>query len=199
MIQEPTPARKRLSAEARRAQLLTVAQSVLEKEGPQTLTLAHLADVAGVSKPVAYDHFETREGLLTALLDEVDSRYEAVARAEIEQSARTLDAIADIVARAYVACALDAGPSVAVLKAAVEASAANQAARQSRDRHVSQFQEAFAPVLKAGPAETQLVFVALVAAANAVCDELTSGATDRARAEETLRALFVTSLKPFSH
>lgn len=197
MTQEPT--RKRLSADARRAQLLTVAQSVLEKEGPQTLTLAHLADVAGVSKPIAYDHFETREGLLTALLDEVDSRYEAVARAEIEQSARTLDAIADIVARAYVACALDAGPSVAVLKAAVEASAASEAARQSRDRHVAQFQEAFAPVLRAGPEETHLVFVALVAAANAVCDELTSGATDRTRAEETLRALFVTSLKPISH
>jgi len=36
----------------------------MQTEGSEALTLARVGDAAGVSKPVVYDHFTTRHGLL---------------------------------------------------------------------------------------------------------------------------------------
>ena len=58
------PRSGRLSSASRRRQLLAVALSIVREEGADRLTLGHLAQRAGVSKPVAYDHFGTRSGLL---------------------------------------------------------------------------------------------------------------------------------------
>ncbi len=49
-------------------QLLDVATSIVRAGGVDTLTLARVAEEAGVSKPIAYSHFGTRSGLLKALL-----------------------------------------------------------------------------------------------------------------------------------
>ncbi|WP_437925086.1 TetR family transcriptional regulator [Sorangium sp. So ce291] len=42
--------------------------------GTEALTLGHLAERAGVSKPIAYQHFETRSGHLIALARQIDDR-----------------------------------------------------------------------------------------------------------------------------
>ena len=73
MTVEKTP-RKRLSREARRRQLSDVAWQIMQTEGSEALTLARVGDAAGVSKPVVYDHFTTRHGLLAALYDDFDRR-----------------------------------------------------------------------------------------------------------------------------
>ncbi|MEQ9518164.1 MAG: TetR/AcrR family transcriptional regulator [Parvibaculum sp.] len=195
--------RTRLSRDERRQQMLGTATRIVAEEGTDNLTLAVLAERAGVSKPVAYDHFETRTGLLLALLSESDSHYENVARENLATAPQTLEQYSNIVANAYVACAIEAGPAAAALAAAVEASGeGHEAWRASRDRHVAQFEEAFRPVLKVDPSPienkaTRLVFVALVAAANALCNELTSGHISRADAETTLSHLFTSSLGRF--
>jgi len=195
-IQEP---RSRLRKAERRQQLLDTATSIIETEGADALTLAHVAARAGVSKPVAYDHFETRSGLLLALLIQTDSVYEGVARAQIATSPQTLPAIAYIVAKAYVACALEAGAAAAALTAAIEANGEVQSvALISRNNHVQQFVEAFAPVLSGNQETTRLTFVAMVAAANALCNELTAGRIDEVAATATLNNLLVSALTPYA-
>ena len=63
------PTRRRLTREQRARQLLDVAWALVGEEGTDALTLGRLAEAAGVTKPVAYDHFVTRNGLLAALYD----------------------------------------------------------------------------------------------------------------------------------
>src|SRR5689334_13006179 len=65
--QARTEANKRLSKTERRAQLLAVARDIVRESGSDALTLASLAERAGVTRPIAYEHFETRAGLLVAL------------------------------------------------------------------------------------------------------------------------------------
>ena len=61
------PSRRRLPREARTRQLLEASWALIGDEGTDALTLGRLADVAGITKPVVYDHFGTRNGLLAAL------------------------------------------------------------------------------------------------------------------------------------
>lgn len=201
MSQLETTPRTRLSRADRRQQLLDVARALIEKEGADAVTLALVAEKAGVSKPMAYDHFETRTGLLLALLEDADRHYEGVARARIAAAPETVEAIAEIVADAYIACALEAGPAAAALTAAIEANGdARDVGRASRDLHARQFAEAFAPimpdVLPEADARMHLIFISLVAAANTLCAELTAGRITEQAATETLTHLMTTSVAP---
>lgn len=190
---------KRLSKEARRKQLLQVARSLLACNGAQELTLAALAAQAGVSKPIAYDHFGSRSGLLVALLADTSRYYETDAEAKIAEAPETLSAIAKIVATAYVQCAIEAGPAVTVLAAAAEADAdARAAGRALQQGHAENFQRAFATVLDSNAPTLPLLFRGLVAAANAICDDRTQDKITTHAAIEALNHLLVTSLSPFA-
>ena len=190
--------RARMSKAERRQQLLDTATAVIEAEGADALTLASVAEKAGVSKPVAYDHFETRTGLLLALLAQTDSLYEGVARAQISASTQTLEAIADIVAEAYIACAIEAGPAAVALVAAIEANGdASEVALASRNKHVAQFKDAFAPAIDGDAEALRLTYIALVAAANALCSELTQARIARAAATMALATLLKSTLAPY--
>src|SRR6185369_10247856 len=63
---------RRMKAPDRRRQLLETALAIVREEGADRLTLGHLANRAGVSKPVAYDHFKTRSRLLIELYRWID-------------------------------------------------------------------------------------------------------------------------------
>ncbi|WP_404799983.1 TetR/AcrR family transcriptional regulator [Actinoalloteichus fjordicus] len=47
------------------------------------MTLRRLAERAGVSRPIAYDHFTTREGLLMALYQQYDEQIGPAIRAAL--------------------------------------------------------------------------------------------------------------------
>ncbi len=63
-------ATRRLSAEARRAQLLQVAREVFVEDGYHGAAMEQIATRAGVTKPVLYQHFESKKELYLALLSE---------------------------------------------------------------------------------------------------------------------------------
>ena len=67
-----------MSKDQRRAQLLETAAVIVRAEGTDALTLARLAEQAGVTKPIAYEHFGTRAGLLIALYRYFDERQAAL-------------------------------------------------------------------------------------------------------------------------
>ena len=104
--------RIRLSREDRLHQLLDVAWRLVREKGTDALTLPRMAAEAGVTKPVIYDHFGTRNGLLTALYQDFDLRQTAVIDAAIEASAPTLEAIARVIASSYVECILSQGREI---------------------------------------------------------------------------------------
>jgi len=64
----------RLSATARREQLIDVAVSVFARNGYHTTSMNDVAEAAGVTKPVVYQHFASKRDLYLALLDEVGLR-----------------------------------------------------------------------------------------------------------------------------
>ena len=73
------PAGTRLPRPARRRQLLGAAQEVFVAQGYHAAAMDEIADRAGVSKPVLYQHFPGKQDLYLALLDEsIESLIEAV-------------------------------------------------------------------------------------------------------------------------
>lgn len=197
--QTESKSRKRLSKLERRQQLLGVAKTLLERDGAQDLTLAVVAAQAGVSKPIAYDHFRSRSGLLVAMLADTSRHYETDAEAKIANAPTTIPAISDIVATAYVRCAVAAGPAVTVLAAAAEADGdARDAGRALQQNHAQSFQRAFEPVLEPDTSGLPLLFRGLVAAANAICDERTQNKITTEAAIDALKHLLVSSLSPFA-
>ena len=64
----------RLSAEARREQILDVAINVFGRAGYFGASMNDIADAAGVTKPVLYQHFDSKRDLYQALIEEVGNR-----------------------------------------------------------------------------------------------------------------------------
>jgi len=67
----------RLPAAQRRQQLLSVARSLLARNGYHGTTMADIADAAGVTKPVLYQHFASKRDLYRTVLEDIGARLEA--------------------------------------------------------------------------------------------------------------------------
>lgn len=114
--------KKRLSKDERSRQLLDVAWSIVRGEGTDALTLGYLAERAGVTKPVVYDHFGTRTGLLGVLYGEYDSRQHALMDEALQASGKSLPAVARVIAAAYVSCVMEMGREMPGVSAALAGS-----------------------------------------------------------------------------
>jgi AcrR family transcriptional regulator len=64
----------RLPAEQRRSQLLSVAVEVFGERGFHATSMDEVAEAAGVTKPVLYQHFPSKRALYRELLDDVDAQ-----------------------------------------------------------------------------------------------------------------------------
>lgn len=65
---------ERLPAARRRSQLLEVALPIFAEKGFDGTSMAELAEAAGVTKPVLYQHFSSKRELYVHLLEEVGHR-----------------------------------------------------------------------------------------------------------------------------
>lgn len=114
--------RTRLARADRRRQLLDIAWRLIRREGADALTLGRLAEQAGVTKPVVYDHFGTRNGLLLALYQEYDARQTSAMDAALEAAQPTLAAVSRVIASNYVSCVLSQGSEIPGVSAALAGS-----------------------------------------------------------------------------
>jgi AcrR family transcriptional regulator len=130
----PRP-RRRLAREDRYRQLLDVAWHVIREEGTEALTLGRLAEQAGVTKPVVYDHFVTRPGLLAALYQDFDARQTALMDAALQSSEPTLAGRATVIASSYIDCVLLQGREIPGVIAALAGSP--ELEKIKRDYHVA--------------------------------------------------------------
>jgi AcrR family transcriptional regulator len=117
----PRP-RRRLSREERHRQLLDVSWRLIREEGTDALTLGRLAEQAGVAKPVVYDHFGTRPGLLAELYREFDDRQTAQMETALRESGPALSDKAKVMAVAFIDCVLTQGREIPDVIAALASS-----------------------------------------------------------------------------
>ncbi|QHE91490.1 TetR family transcriptional regulator [Pandoraea fibrosis] len=127
-------ARRRMPREARTRQLLDVAWTLIGDEGTDALTLGRLADAAGVTKPVVYDHFGTRNGLLAALYQDYDERQTVIFDSSVAAAKPTLQDKARVIASSYVACVLSQGREISGVLAALSGSAELAAVKRQYQR-----------------------------------------------------------------
>lgn len=110
---------------ARRAQLLGAAREIVQHRGVAALTLANLAAACDVSKPIAYNHFGTRERLLAELYQELGAEHDVSARlalASLRVDGVTRSAASQTIAAALIDCLIQNGPLYDAIMAALLAS-----------------------------------------------------------------------------
>jgi AcrR family transcriptional regulator len=81
-----TPRGTRLPRSARRVQLLDAAREVFVSQGYHAAAMDDIAERAGVSKPVLYQHFPGKFELYLALLDEGSERLVETVREALEST-----------------------------------------------------------------------------------------------------------------
>jgi AcrR family transcriptional regulator len=69
MVRAETSTKRRMRGPERKAQLLEVARKVFGAKGFHGVSMEDVAREAGVTKPILYDHFSSKEALYLALLD----------------------------------------------------------------------------------------------------------------------------------
>lgn len=67
----------RLPGPERRRQLLAVSRNVLAGKGFHETTMVDIAEAAGVTKPVLYQHFSSKRALYRAVLEDIGSRLQS--------------------------------------------------------------------------------------------------------------------------
>jgi len=159
------PARQRLSRQERYVQLVDVAWQIVREEGTEALTLGRLAERAGITKPVVYDHFTSRSGLLAALYREYDLRSTARMDAQISQTEPVLEKLAAVIADAYIECVLLSGREMPTVIAALSGTPELE---QLREEYATTFIEKcralFSPLSKSKTVQTPALWAMLGAA-----------------------------------
>ncbi|MBJ6145263.1 TetR/AcrR family transcriptional regulator [Hymenobacter sp. BT559] len=184
------PTASRLSKESRRQQLLDTALVIIRKEGADRLTLGHLATRAGVSKPITYEHFSTRLGLLTALYKLLDEQQLQALQEALTRVQDNLRDTADVLATAYIHCAVDTGGELHAVRAALAGSEEMGAVQQELlAGYVQLFSATLAPHSSLLPAALHRCCVGLVGAGEALCALMLSGQSSEQEAAIAFSAL----------
>lgn len=123
------PRARRLAPAERRERLLDAAEELLRTGGSDALRMDALARAAGVTRPVVYEHFSDRDGLVATLLD----RHVARVRAHVAASTVAGPSFDDVLrsaTRAYVEIACRSGAALRGLLAAEQLSPRIESARR---------------------------------------------------------------------
>lgn len=184
----------RLSKQARREQLLNTAVTIVRPQGTDGLTLVTLAEAAGVSRPIVYDHFGTRPGLLLALYRRLDERHRAAIAQALQEAAPTADEVARVISTAYFACATDM-PELSAISAALKGNPEAEAIqREMLDNYTELMAAALRPHSGLAPETLRLRCVGALGAAEAMAAELNQGRVSADDAATALTALIMGGL-----
>ena len=130
-------ARTRLTPEARRCQLLDTAKQMVVDDGLQGFTMEGLARAAGVSSPLVYNYFPSRQALLRDLLQQEYERFARKVAAEV----RAATDFGEVV-RVFVASNFDhyaPGNVLPILNSQPEIAEPIQSQRAKHQRRTAQF------------------------------------------------------------
>lgn len=185
---------RRMSYADRHAQLLDTAAKIVRTEGADALTLARVAEEAGVSKPVAYEHFERRASLLAMLYARMNDQQAEAARAALDSRATTLEEAVRFAAEAYVDCTLRTGGEFDAVTAALGSIAgAQDGVRGGRERYAGILREALERFMEL-PADADALMLGVIGAAEALAREAASERLDRATAVRGISRIMLGAL-----
>ncbi|QGG08258.1 TetR/AcrR family transcriptional regulator [Enterobacter cancerogenus] len=178
---------KRLRKEDRRVQLLEVARGIVRQQGTEALTLGYLAERANVTKPIPYDHFGDREGLLMALYQDFSDRQLKKFRETLDRDNKTLADTLCFFSAAYIDCAISAGPETGPIAAALSGSRALQDFREACVADCADcLRTALAPFITIKGVRGEAALTAIIGAADALSTAAGNGILARNVAEEML-------------
>ncbi|CAB3654615.1 hypothetical protein LMG26690_00236 [Achromobacter animicus] len=193
-LSAPSP-RRRLSKDARQRQLIDVSWALIRDEGTDALTLGRLAEQAGVSKPVVYDHFGTRNGLLAALYQDFDQRQTAIIDDAIAASKPTLQDKADVIATRYVECVSAQGREIPGVLAALNGSPELAAVKtQYQHAFIRKCQDILAP-FAGSPGVALASLWGMLGAADALSQAAVAGEITQQAARDELFRIIVNMVK----
>jgi AcrR family transcriptional regulator len=185
----------KLSKDERREQLLDVAMAIVREQGADQLSLVTLAARAGVSRPVAYEHFATRAGLLIALFRRLEDRYVQAIREAVQSAPPDLGAVAEMISNAYFNCHCHLGAEAPAISAALKGS--EEMAHQQRimiNEYVEIMCLALQPFSSVRNEQLRLLCIALLGAAEAIAREMQIGRVPQAAAVGAFASLIVNSV-----
>lgn len=179
----------------RRKQLLDVARSLIKEEGADALTLGNLAAWAGVSKPVVYDHFISRNGLLVQLYKLIDAELTAEMQQALTVGTRTFQQRVRELASAYMQCASDTSGEWHLVGAALAGSGEEaMVSRELLAGYVQMFVNVLTPYTTLNREELYLKCIGLVGAADALSIAMLQEKCREEEASDTLANLIANSL-----
>ncbi|WP_244911163.1 TetR/AcrR family transcriptional regulator [Afifella marina] len=180
----------RLSKAERRHQLLDTARTIVREEGTDRLSLGHLAARAGVSKPVAYDHFGDRSGLLIALYRWIDTeRMNTFRSGLVSRNPTRADAIEELAA-AYIDCATDISGDFHAVGAALAGSDEKANVLQELlDQAVEMFAAVLAPHSNLPSPELERRSIGLVGAGEALSMAVLRGVRSKTEVTRTFSSM----------
>lgn len=180
----PSASQRRLPKEHRQRQLVDTAWAVVRQEGTEALTLGRLAEAAGVTKPVVYNHFGTRSALLVLLYREFDARQTDRMAQALQASAPTLEDRATIIASAYIDCVMTQGREITGIIASLASSPEMEAVkRECENVFLTHCRDALAPF---APTIGQAGLRAMLGAAEALSAAAANGELRQDEAQEEL-------------
>ncbi|WP_242675356.1 TetR/AcrR family transcriptional regulator [Phytopseudomonas dryadis] len=189
-VSDVEAASRRLSRKERRRQLLDTALLIVREDGADRLTLGHLAARAGVSKPVAYDHFGTRSGLLIELYKSIDIEQVNALREALTRGERSFEETIQVLAAAYIRCAADTNGDWHAVGAALAGSAEKDAVFQELlDNCVQLFVSVLKPHSTLAPTQLEHCCIGLIGAGEALSAALVRGKCSEAAAAAAFAAL----------
>jgi AcrR family transcriptional regulator len=183
-----------MSKAERRLQLLDAAFDLIRTDGTAALTLFRLAEVAGVARPVVYEHFGTREGLLLALYQRFDEVLGHTIDDALARGVATLRDAANVVAAAYVDAVVEAGPECSAVTAALSGRPETETFREtSRQFYVERLRAAFRPYAPGG--DDTAVLVGILGALESLAHEALTGRASAGEAVEAAVTIIVGALE----
>lgn len=133
MTETLAASRPRMSHDARHAQLLACARDLIRDEGSDALTLARLAERAGVTKPLVYQHFGAKAGVFVELYREFKTRTHVALDEALAHGGTGLAEVAQIIADAYIDCIDDESAELPGVSGALSGSPELELLRQEAD------------------------------------------------------------------
>ncbi len=184
------PPRRRLSKQARHAQLLETARELIRNAGTDEFTLGRLADHAGVTKPLVYDHFGDRAGVFAELYRAFEERQREMLHASLNGAEPALPAVAALVAGAYIDCCLAEGQELADVVATLAGSSTlTQLRQEAESSYLVMCRAALEPF--ATTIDTAAL-QAIVGAGDALARSSLAGRIDPGRARAVLARVIIT-------
>jgi AcrR family transcriptional regulator len=167
------------------------------EKGTDGLTLARLAERAGVSKPVAYDHFGRRADLLLELYRSIDTEKVASFGERMEDGTFGRKIAVGELARAYIDCASDVTGDFHAVGAALAGTPERASVLSDLlENSIQMFVAVLRPHVVLAPAELGRLCRALVAAGECLAADVVNGGSTLTEASSTFADIIAGATEP---